>query len=357
MSKPSEAELRAVYDECNGVVVRVAERMGKPLNTVKHWYRQLGLGGKGRGGPSKLMPPRGELEAAYARFGGNLQVIAEHFGRSRTAVHSWLREMGLQGKGRAAYQSAYPGKIAVSIRDGYAICFSDAHFWFEEKSRAHEALLVACKKLKPVAVIANGDLLDGASISRHPPSGIDPVPGLADELEVTKCHMAEIARATPNAQRYFTLGNHDARFSRYLAQHAPELEGVDGSRLDHHILGWQFCMSVALNDDVIVKHRFRGGVHATRNNTLNDGRTIVCGHLHSQKVTPVTDARGTRYGVDLGCLADPNWPQFAYTEENTKDWRSGFGVVEFKSGRLLPPMLASVMDDGSVYMQKNERLL
>lgn len=357
MSRPSDADLRAVYNECGGVLVATAEKLGRPLNTVKHWYKTLGLRGKGRGGPEKLTPPQHELEAAYARFSGNLQSVADHFRCSRTAVHAWLKAIGLQGRGRDAFQSVYPGQIADKIRDGFAICFSDAHFWFEDKSRAHEALLVACKKLKPVVVIANGDLLDGASISRHPPSGIDPVPKLADELEVTKRHMAEIARASPNARRYFTLGNHDARFSRYLAQHAPEMEDVDGSRLDHHILGWQFCMSVTLNNEVVVKHRFRGGIHATWNNTLHDGRTIVTGHLHAQMVRPFTDAHGTRYGVDLGCLADPSWPQFSYTEENTKNWRSGFGVVEFRDGKMLPPQLASVLDDGSVWLQRNERLI
>jgi hypothetical protein len=275
-----------------------------------------------------------------------------------STMRQWCKRIGLEATGHERFEAIYPQQINDTIEDGYAVCFSDAHLWFKKKSRAHEALLVALRKLKPVVIIANGDILDGARISRHPPSGIDPTPKLSEELDVAKQAMAEIARIAKGARRYFTLGNHDSRLSRYLAMHAPELEDVDGSRLDHHFIGWDFCMSVLINDDVFVKHiGSKQGIHATRNNTLNDGRTIVCGHLHSQKVSPVTDARGTRYGVDLGCLAEPWWPQFNYTMNNTKDWRSGFGVLEFRKGHLLPPMLASVHDDGGVYLQRNEALL
>lgn len=357
MTRPNDARLRSLYDEHEGVITAVADNLGKPLNTVKHWYRVLGLKGKGRGGQPRLNPPRAELEAAYAKFAGNLQAIADYFECSRTAVHSWCKEIGLQGNGRNGYQSVYPQQINDTLKDGYIVAFSDAHFWTDEKSRAHEALLVALKKLKPAMVVANGDLLDGATISRHDPSGIDPLPRLADELDATKKHMAEIARACPNAKRYMTMGNHDSRFSRYLANHAPAMEDVDGSRLDHHILGWTFCMSLMVNQDVFIKHAYRGGLHATFNNTLHDGRTIVTGHLHAQMVRPHTDSRGTRYGVDLGCLADPQWPQFNYAINNMKNWRSGFAALEIRNGRLLPPMLATVQDDGSVFLQRNERLI
>lgn len=357
MTKPSTAELKQLYEQHGGVIVRVSEHLGKPLNTVKHWYRVLGMKGKGRGGQERLAPSDEQLVALYARFKGNQAAIATHLGVARSAVHEWLALLGLSGKGREAYQSVYPQVIHETLKDGFVLCFSDAHLWFEEKSRAHEALLVAARKLKPAIVCANGDVLDGARISRHDPSGLDPTPTLADELHVSKKHMAEIKRETKSAKHYFQMGNHDNRLSRYLAIHAPEMDGVDGSRLDHHILGWTFCMSLTINDDTVIKHAFRGGIHATWNNTLHDGRTIVTGHLHAQMVRPFTDARGTRYGFDLGCLADPSWPQFNYTIANTKNWRSGFGVLEFKDGKLLPPMMATVLDDGSVNLQRNERLI
>jgi hypothetical protein len=200
-------------------------------------------------------------------------------------------------------------------------------------------------------------LLDGAKISRHDPIGWDDLPTLEDELYEGKIKQAEIARAAPNAQKIGVIGNHDARFEKYVIKYARELEGIPGMRLADHFPDWRICWSVKINDDVVVKHRFRGGVHATYNNVLHAGLTIVTGHLHSQNVRPKTDYNGTRWGVDAGCLADVDGPQFLYLEANPVDWRSGFCVLTFEGGRLLPPQLASVLDDGSVYMQRNERLV
>lgn len=357
MPVPPKRELLAAYKKHDRNLAKIAASFGRHINTVKAWYYTIGLSGGGVGGNPRKAPSNDKLAELHTQYGGNLAAVADKLGMARSAVHVRMKEIGLSGRGRDKYKSVYPQVIHETIADGYVLAFSDAHLWFEEKSRAHEALLKVAQKIKPLLVVANGDILDGARISRHDPSGLDPTPTLADELHVAKMHMAEIARVCKDAKRYFTLGNHDNRLSRYLAIHAPEMDGVDGSRLDHHILGWTFCMSLTINDDVVVKHAFRGGVHATWNNTLHDGRTIVTGHLHAQMVRPFTDARGTRYGFDLGCLADPSWPQFNYTIANTKNWRSGFGVLEFREGRLLPPMLATVLDDGSVNLQRNERVI
>jgi hypothetical protein len=112
---------------------------------------------------------------------------------------------------------------------------------------------------------------------------------------------------------------------------------------------WEPCWSVFINDNVVVKHRLRSGIHAPHNNTMWAGRTVVTGHLHSQKIMPITDYNGTRYGVDAGCLADPDAKAFTdYTEDGPKNWRSGFAVLTFKDGRLLMPELVTVWDAGHV---------
>lgn len=99
----------------------------------------------------------------------------------------------------------------------------------------------------------------------------------------------------------------------------------------------------------MVKHRFKNGVHATHNNTVNSGVSIVTGHLHSLKVTPFSDYHGTRFGVDTGTLADPSGPQFVnYTEANPTNWRSGFAVLTIHNGKLLWPELVHVIEPGKV---------
>ncbi len=112
---------------------------------------------------------------------------------------------------------------------------------------------------------------------------------------------------------------------------------------------WEPCWSVFINESVVVKHRFKGGMHAPHNNTLWAGRTVITGHLHSAKVHPITDYNGTRWGVDTGCLAAADAKAFLdYTEDNPKNWISSFCVLTFRDGRLLPPELVTVWDEKQV---------
>ena len=134
-----------------------------------------------------------------------------------------------------------------------------------------------------------------------------------------------------------------------MATAAPELANVTGVHLKDHFPDWSPCWSVWINDNVVVKHRFKGGIHAPHNNTLWSGKTIVTGHLHSQKVHPITDYNGTRWGVDTGCMADTYGPQFTdYMEDNPRSWRAGFGVFTFEDGELIDPELVRVWDETKV---------
>jgi hypothetical protein len=241
------------------------------------------------------------------------------------------------------------GRKEVDLRDGVVLVASDFHYWPGEPSTAHRAFVKFCKKLRPDIVVANGDVFDGCSISRHPPIGWNRLPSVKEELEVCKERLAEIAKAAPKARRFFPLGNHDARFETRLAQVAPEFKDVHGISLADHIMGWAPCWAVHINDNTVIKHRYKGGSHAPYNNTVASGRSIITGHLHSQKVTPYTDYSGTRYGVDTGCIADPHHDAFTdYTECNSLDWRSGFCVLTYRAGRLLMPELVSVWDAKTV---------
>jgi hypothetical protein len=233
----------------------------------------------------------------------------------------------------------------AGITDGTVIVFSDAHFWPGLRTTAFKGLLWAISQLKPYAVINNGDAFDGASISRFPRIGWTQQPSVKDELNACQEALAEIEAvakaARHNVQLVWPLGNHDSRFENFLAANAPGYEGVAGFTLKDHFQAWHPCWSCWLTDDVVVKHRYKNGVHATHTNTMGSGISIVTGHLHSLKVTPFTDYRGNRYGVDTGTLADIDGKQFNdYLEDNPVNWRSGFSVLTFRDSRLLLPELA-----------------
>jgi hypothetical protein len=244
---------------------------------------------------------------------------------------------------------AIKGRKELEVDNGVVIVFSDAHYWPGGASTAHRALVHFCRKLKPSAVICNGDAIDGSAISRHPPIGWESCPSVKEELEVCQERLGQIVDASEQATLVWLLGNHDARFETRLAAVAPEFRDVHGIHLKDHFPAWDCGWSLFINGDVVIKHRFKGGTHAPFNNTLHSGLSTVTGHLHSAKVTPFSDYRGTRYGVDTGCLADPYHPAFqGYCEDNPRNWRSGFCVLTFLDGSLLMPELVLVFDENRV---------
>lgn len=292
-------------------------------------------------GPHAMSERRGiGLRAVFSRR----RVVERHLGRRLTAPN----RTGGGGTILPHPEVDYPGRIETTLKNGVMLCGSDAHYWPGIVTTAHKAFVKFCKDLKPQIVILNGDGLDGATISRFPRIGWDKRPSLIQELEAVQERLGELEQAAARAKRYWCLGNHDARFETRLANQAPEYAHINGMCLKDHFPAWEPCWSVWVNSDVVVKHRWKGGIHATHNNTLNAGKTIITGHLHSAKVTPFTDYTGTRYGVDLGMLADPFGPQFEYIEDNPRNWRGAFGVFTFENGFLHPPELCYVIGKGKV---------
>jgi hypothetical protein len=246
-------------------------------------------------------------------------------------------------------------RLHFDVSNGIVLIGSDAHIWpAQDQTPAMRAFIKFSggdHLNKPVkAIILNGDVVDLPQISRHPPIGWDRHPEVADEINAAQHQLKIIEQAAPRgAKLVWTLGNHDARFETRLATVAPEYRGLRGFALKYYFPKWAPCWSVWINNDVVVKHRYKGGSHAPHNNAVSSGKNIVTGHLHSAKVTPVTDYNGTRYGVDTGCLADPSAQAFVdYTEDGPLNWRSGFGVLTFRNGKLLPPELVTVWDQKHV---------
>lgn len=245
---------------------------------------------------------------------------------------------------------AYINQNELNVENGSVLVFSDAHWWPDhERTVANEALHELIKDLKPVAVVANGDLFDGAKVSRHAPLGWAELPSVKQEIEICQERLADIELLLPKGCRTFwNIGNHDARFDRALVTNAPEYDGIV-ERLEDKFDRWDFAWSLMVNDNVMIKHRYHNGIHAAYNNALKAGRTIVTGHLHRLAVTPWADYNGRRWGVDTGTLANPHGPQFDYAENNPSPHTSGFAILTFKDGMLLPPELCEVLNEKAYF--------
>jgi hypothetical protein len=286
--------------------------------------------------------------------------VARHLGITERGAH--LRRRNIEKKHDIVLPIFDPHKpqynthvtenkavAAFKITDGCILVGSDAHIWPGPLTAAQRAFLRFAKELKPKAIIANGDFFDGAQISRHPSIGWESRPTVKRELEAVQDYLGELIKACPTAKRFWPLGNHDMRFESRIANSLPEMAKVDGVHLKDHFPQWIPCWRVDVNDDVVVKHRWHNGLHATHNNTLKSGKSIVTGHLHSLQVRPWTDYTGTRFGVDTGTMADPGSDQFVnYTEAGPVNWRSGFVVLTFKGGRMLWPEVVAKHDDDHV---------
>lgn len=236
-------------------------------------------------------------------------------------------------------------RVRVDIEDGILLVASDCHYWPGIVSTAHRALVQATRELRPKAVVINGDAFDGASAGRHDRVQWEARPSVKQELEAVQDRLGEVESAAGSAKLLWTWGNHDARFSSRLSARVPEFEGVDGFRLEDHFPFWRFSTSIMVNDHTMIKHRWHNGVHATWNNVVKAGVSMVTGHLHALQVRPYTDYNGTRYAVDTGTLACPTGEQFTYAEDAPANHRSGFAVLTFHRGKLLPPELLEVVDE------------
>lgn len=252
----------------------------------------------------------------------------------------------------------YDRERRVDLPDGVIVVSSDHHYWPGEPSVAHKALIEVIGRVRPRVKVVNGDVFDGVSICRHPPFGWADRPKVKDELSACADRLGEIEAACDvsktKCELLWNIGNHDIRFERTLATQASDFEGLQFFRLSDHFPRWEMQWSCMVNPEAhiptMIKHRFNGGVHAAYNNTMKGGVHIVTGHTHLLEVKPWGDYRGRRWGVQTGTCADHHGPQFEYTENSPSAACSGFAVLTFKDGRMLPPELCEVID-GRAYFR------
>lgn len=275
------------------------------------------------------------------------------------------REAEAKERNDAYDRIRHGARVVLPIRDGCAFVVSDQHYYpGMPASRSHRASLILAQQLKPYAIISNGDAIDGASISRWPSSSFVEMkgrPAIAAELGETSARLREYERMKHVRFLTWNLGNHDARFETRLAEKVPEYAGVDGFTLKDRYPFWlpawrtDFCSSPRATPAVIVKHRFKGGMHAGQNNVLWSGTSVVTGHDHMLKAYSVTTAHGLQWGIHAGTMAPTDSPHFThYTEDNVVNWQEGFVILHFRGGRFTGPELVHVTPDGRVLFRGDE---
>lgn len=246
----------------------------------------------------------------------------------------------------------HQARADCKMKDGVIVVGSDVHKWPGANTVAQDAFLRVLSDIKPQLVVMNGDVFDGAGISRWPKTGFNgpAQPNVKQELEAVADYLNEVDRAAGPAKRWWTLGNHDMRFESRLSNLTPEYEGVPGFSLQDHFPAWPISVSLMVNQNLMIKHRYHNGIHATYNNSLKSGISIVTGHLHRLQATVFTDYTGTRWGVDTGTLGDTQGPQMAYGEDNPANHCAGFAVLTVVDGNMIHPEFCAVLN-GKAYFR------
>lgn len=273
----------------------------------------------------------------------------------RRAEQNLGLSLGAEKHNTQAVIRKHKARISLTIKDAVLPIGGDVHVAPDGRTTVQHAFIATVKRIKPRHVILVGDVFDGARISRHPRIGfLEDRPTVRDELKAVGEFLTELENAAPRGSMLiWCLGNHDARYESYLAAVAPEMEGVRGMHLKDHFPKWLPCWAAHINEGTqshtVIKHRWHNGIHASYNNVLKSGVSFVTGHLHKLDARKWRDLTGRRYGVDAGFMADIDDPQFVhYTEDNPKDWDSGFPILTFKNSRLMRPEFVQKWDEHSV---------
>lgn len=297
---------------------------------------------------------------AWKDTGGRPKEVAAIIGGTSRAVFMWRAKLEKRGfklvssdhhsNRNAQARKRNTRRIELDIHDGTILIGSDAHIWPGDLTTMQRAFVAMARRVKPTVTVLNGDVFDGAKISRHPAGTWEQEkrPNVKQELEACQNFVGQVERASPSSRKIWTWGNHDSRIEYTLAALVPQYEGVPGFAMRDHFPGWEFCMAVFVGTILVIKHRHANGIHAAYNNTLKAGRSTATGHLHSPKYFPWTDYNGNRYGIDTGTLADPDGQQFDYMEEAPTSHRSACALLTIREGRLMLPEFCQVWDDGRV---------
>jgi hypothetical protein len=240
------------------------------------------------------------------------------------------------------------------------VAAGDFQFPFEDPE-VYASFLTFLAHERPDRIVLTGDILDLTAVSAYDK---DPRLGMPVQEELAHTHrrLAEIrASAGPEAQIFFLYGNHEARFSKWLAKKAPDLVGLtdaDGReilslanllRLD--ALGITPCISEGvafagpehlrsyyqITTDLIATHgtysRTTGGGASIMPIVEAAGVSVVGGHDHSQGVAFKTiggfaglEARRTA-AISTGMMCRRT--ELGYlAQHQVSRWAAGFAVIE-----------------------------
>ena len=227
-------------------------------------------------------------------------------------------------------------RISINNDIPYSVLiFSDAHFEGHETPSFLMMIqilndLVKTRQLK--CVIANGDIMDLAILSTFAKYTLEIEPQqrtVQQEILDSQAQLNKI-QAIINKSKYpikqlATFGNHETRLSKFVSQMGRQFEDFEGFKMQNLFPDWEWAMSHILDDTVIVKHKFIGGIHTGYQNSMRAGMNIITGHTHQLAIRSFNTYSNSAMSIQTGHLSQQYHP---YLQDNVaNDWNNGFAVV------------------------------
>lgn len=229
---------------------------------------------------------------------------------------------------RRPYRIKGPARILI---------VSDIHVPFHDPGAIEASIDFAQSQGEISHVLVNGDLLDAYHLSTFEK---DPkVRRLSEEIDQAIQILQVFAQELPGVKMIFKLGNHEARFDRYLRTNAPaladlpeiSLEDIFRKRIEEVEVVEEWRNIVA--GRLLINHghevgRGSGGQHPAKWLVAKTGTSAICGHFHRTDSWTSRDALGRPLqGWTTGalCQLSPD-----YLPRN--QWNHGAAFVDVRPG-------------------------
>lgn len=221
--------------------------------------------------------------------------------------------------------------IETNLTNGRIIALSDIHFPFQDE-KAVSAALNYVRFAAPEIIVLNGDIMDFYMLSRFAKGeGRNPM----EEIEMCRSFMRLLRDENPQAQIYYTLGNHETRLEKNILMKAPELASIIEDVFtilkvsEFDIRG---CSSLTVNDNLVFKHGTLLGNKSCLSaikEMENSYMSGCSGHTHRLGKYIARKAGRKFVWIESGCLCDLN-PEYVANP----NWQQGFAEFTIADGKV-----------------------
>ena len=143
-----------------------------------------------------------QLIEAFQRLGSPTKVsqelgldVSRVYTRRRMIESKGIKLPSFGAAQKSIFETIIPENrrvITHNVSNGHIFVASDCHYWPGESTVAHRAFVELITNFKPKTVVLNGDVFDGASVSRHPPLMGQVMPTPKQEIEACQDRLDEI---------------------------------------------------------------------------------------------------------------------------------------------------------------------